>query len=127
MIPSTVRIFVCTEPQDMRRGFDGLALAVREHVGEDPRSGALFCFANKRANRLKILWWDNTGFCVLYKRMHQAVVQLPRGDGRSTAVRIDARQLQTLLAGARREKSLDRGSKVDMKEGGGRRVSRRAG
>lgn len=103
MIPASVRIFVCTEPQDMRRGFDGLALAVREKLGEDPRSGALFCFANKRANRLKVLWWDATGFCILYKRMHEAVVELPRGDGRSGALRIDARQLQKLVAGARRE------------------------
>jgi transposase len=102
MIPSTVRIFVCTEPQDMRRGFDGLALVAREQLGEDPRSGALFCFANKRANRLKVLWWDETGFCVLYKRMHQAVVRLPKGDGRSMALKVDARQLQALLAGVRR-------------------------
>lgn len=94
MIPATVRIFVCTEPQDMRRGFDRLAIAAREHVGEDPRSGALFCFANRRANMLKILWWDDTGYFVLYKRMHDAVVPLPRADGRVSSVRIDACQLQ---------------------------------
>ncbi len=108
MIPASVRIFVCTEPQDMRRGFDGLALAVRETLGEDPRSGALFCFANRRVNRLKVLWWDKTGFCVLYKRMHGALVEVPRGDGRSSSVRIDGHQLRALLAGvekrARRRK-----------------------
>ena len=54
MIPDSVRIFVCTEPQDMRRSFDGLALATRVVLGEDPESGALFCFVNKRANRLKV-------------------------------------------------------------------------
>ena len=42
MIPSSVRIFVCTEPQDMRRSFDGLALATQQVLGEDPQSGALF-------------------------------------------------------------------------------------
>ncbi|MCA9712751.1 MAG: IS66 family insertion sequence element accessory protein TnpB, partial [Myxococcales bacterium] len=51
MIPTSVRIFVCTEPQDMRRSFDGLALAAREVLGVDPQSGALLCFVNKRNNR----------------------------------------------------------------------------
>ncbi len=51
MIPSSVRIFVCTVPQDMRRSFDGLALAIEENLGEDPRSGAVFCFINKRDPR----------------------------------------------------------------------------
>ena len=55
MIPSATRIFVCTEPQDMRRSFDGLSLAAKEHLGEDPQSGALFVFVNKRKNRLKVL------------------------------------------------------------------------
>lgn len=56
MIPTTTRIFVCTQPQDMRRSFDGLALAARLVVGRDPRSGALFVFANRRARHLRILW-----------------------------------------------------------------------
>ena len=51
MIPSSVRIFVCTEPQDMRRSFDALALAVKERLELDPQSGALFVFASKRGNR----------------------------------------------------------------------------
>jgi len=69
MIPASVRIFVCTEPQDLRRSFDGLALAARERLGEDPQSGALFCFVNKRHNRLKILWWDRNGYCLLYNQL----------------------------------------------------------
>lgn len=77
MIPSTVRIFVCTEPQDMRRSFDGLALAAKEQLGEDPLSGALFCFVNKRKNRIKVLWFDRNGYCLLYKRLHQARFLLP--------------------------------------------------
>ncbi|WP_369292674.1 IS66 family insertion sequence element accessory protein TnpB, partial [Nocardioides abyssi] len=51
MIPAHVRIFVCTEPMDLRRSFDGLALAARERLGEDPRAGGLFVFTNRRANR----------------------------------------------------------------------------
>jgi len=98
MIPSSVRIFVCTEPQDMRRSFDGLARAVRDEMKHDPMSGALYCFVNKRANRLKVMWWDKSGYCMLYKRMHEAVLVLPVGRGES-AVRIDARRLAMIVAG----------------------------
>lgn len=93
MIPSTTRIFVCLEPQDMRRGFDGLALAAQEQLGEDPLSGALFVFCNKRKNRLKVLWFDRNGYCLLYKRLHRARFSLP--DKR----RIDARMLAWILRG----------------------------
>lgn len=70
MIPTSARIFVCTERQDMRRSFDALALAVKERLDLDPQSGALFVFASKRSNRLKVLWVDHNGFCILYKRLH---------------------------------------------------------
>lgn len=97
MIPSSVRIFVCVEPQDMRRSFDGLALAAREHLGEDPQSGALFVFTNKRGNRLKVLWFDHNGYCLLYKRLHRARFALP---DRPT---IDARMLAEVLRGVSTE------------------------
>lgn len=102
MIPASVRIFVCTEPQDMRRSFDGLALAVREGLGEDPQSGSLFCFANKGMNRLKILWFDTNGYCLLYKRLHRASFVLP-GSGKEGSVRIDGAVLAKLIAGVARE------------------------
>lgn len=101
MIPATVRIFVYTEPVDMRRGFDGLALIAREALAEDPRSGAVFIFANRRTDRLKALWWDRNGYCVLYKRAHRAVFELPSAsEGNSVSVRIDGKALAQLLAGA---------------------------
>ncbi len=102
MLPPSVRIFVCTQPQDMRRSFDRLAQAAREVVGEDPQGGAMFVFAGKRATRLKILWWDRNGLCLLYKRLHGAVFELPSSataEGQRAAVRIDAAALGRLLAG----------------------------
>jgi len=81
MIPRNVRVFVCVQPQDMRRGFDRLALVVRAEMGGDPRSGALFVFLSRRADRLKLLWWDHNGFAVLYKRLHRATVQPPKATG----------------------------------------------
>ena len=98
MIPSSVRIFVCSEPQDMRRSFDTLSLVVKQSIGEDPQSGALFCFVNKRANRLKILWYEGNGQCILYKRVHSTRFVLP--DSRV----IDAGQLTEILRGIDKDK-----------------------
>ncbi len=72
-----VRIFVCTKPADMRRSFDGLASMASELVGEDPLSGHLFLFRNRRRDRLKILYWDADGLCIWYKRLEMGVFQLP--------------------------------------------------
>jgi transposase len=93
VIPAGVRIFVCSHPQDMRRSFDGLSLAAQEHLGEDAGSGALFVFVNKRRNRLKVLWFDRNGFCLLYKRLHRARFHLP--EQRT----IESRMLATILRG----------------------------
>jgi transposase len=77
----------------MRRSFDGLALAAKEHLGEDPQSGALFVFVNKNKNRLKVLWFDRNGYCLLYKRLHRARFALP--DARL----IDPKMLACILRG----------------------------
>ena len=104
MISASVRIFVCREPQDLRRSLDGLALSTRQVLGEEPQSGALFCFVNKRANRLKCLWWDRNGYCLLYKRLHRARFRVPgECSGAGPSLRIDGAQLAHLLAGVARE------------------------
>jgi transposase len=100
VIPTSVRIFVCTERQDMRRSFDALALAVRESLALDPESGALFVFASKRSNRLKVLWFDHNGYCILYKRLHGALFELPDAtESDRPVVAINAHTLATLLRG----------------------------
>lgn len=100
MIPTAVRIFVCTERQDMRRSFDALALAVRENLALDPESGALFVFVSKRSNRLKVLWFDFNGYCILYKRLHGALFELPDATAPDRPLAtIDARTLAVILRG----------------------------
>ena len=98
MIPTSVRIFVCAERQDMRRSFDALALVIREGLSLDPESGAPFVFASKRGNRVKVLWFDRNGYCILYKRLHRASFELP-DIGSASHAAIDARALATLLRG----------------------------
>jgi transposase len=83
----------------MRRSFDALALAVRERLALDPESGALFVFASKRGNRIKVLWFDVNGYCLLYKRLHRASFELPVVKDSASHVAIDARALAALLRG----------------------------
>jgi transposase len=102
VIPSQVRIFVCSEPVDMRQGFDRLAQAARERVGHDPQQGgALFVFSNRGATRLKVLWFERNGYCILYKRLHRAVFEVPTASG-AASVHIDSAALAKLLAGVPR-------------------------
>lgn len=96
MIPAEVPIFVWTEPVDMRKSFDGLTGVAREHVGRDPERGGLFVFVNRRANRLKMIWLDGRGYCLLYKRLHGALFKLPAKGGK---VRIASGELARLLEG----------------------------
>jgi len=80
-LPPSARIFVCGEPCDMRRSFDGLARMVEAHVGGDPLSGAMFVFRNRRGDRLKILCWQGDGYLIWYKRLERGVFYLPDARG----------------------------------------------
>jgi transposase len=73
----TTRVFLATEPTDMRKGFDGLFAIVENIIREDPFSGHLFVFRNHRRDRLKILWWDRDGLAIFYKRLEQGSYQFP--------------------------------------------------
>ena len=67
MIGGSVRVFLAVGPVDLRGAFDQLAAVTRQVLGEDPKSGALHLFYNRRRNRLKALWWDRNGYTLLYK------------------------------------------------------------
>jgi len=105
-LPSAVRIFACTEPTDMRKSFDGLASLAEQVVAEDPLSGHLFLFRNRRKDRVKILYWDRDGLAIWYKRLEQGTFQLPAatssGEPSELAPRrieMQADQLAMLLGG----------------------------
>jgi transposase len=75
------RVFLCTLPTDMRKSFDSLAALVQQHLGQDPLAGDLFVFRSKRGDRLKLLWWDEDGYALWYKRLEQGTFVLPTADG----------------------------------------------
>ena len=74
-LPAAVRVFLCTEPTDMRKGFDGLMGMAREYLGQDPLSGHLFLFLNRRRDRVKILFWERDGLVIWYKRLEAGTFQ----------------------------------------------------
>jgi transposase len=97
MVPASVRIFLATDSADMRKGFDSLSLLVERAIGEDPFSGHLFVFRNRRGDRVKILFWDRSGWALFYKRLEKGVFRFPEVDGPS--VRVEAAELILLLEG----------------------------
>lgn len=68
-IPSNVRLFIAVEPVDFRKSFDGLAAVVEHHLDQRPTSGDVYIFLNKRANQVRLLYWDGDGFCLVAKRL----------------------------------------------------------
>ena len=96
-LPPAVRIYVAVEAVDIRRSFDGLSAAVREVLRQDPLSGHLFVFRNRRGDRVKILFWDRSGYCLFYKRLERGTFRLPQGD--AARLEIDAGELGLLLEG----------------------------
>jgi transposase len=99
MLPSDVKIFVGRQPVDLRKSIDGLALLTRDVIKQDPLSGHLFVFINKVGHRVKILFWDRTGFVIWYKRMERARIRLP-AEG-SASLELGSSQLALLLDGIR--------------------------
>lgn len=97
--PATVRIYLATEHVDLRRGPDGLCALVRGRYSLDPYSGHLFAFVGKRGDRIKILYFDQGGFVVIYKRLEKSRFQLPRVSPGASHVTLDAAALTMLLAG----------------------------
>ncbi len=96
-LPSAIRIFLCAEPTDMRRGFDRLAEMVRQVIRQDPLSGHLFVFRSRAGDRLKLLYWDGDGLALWYKRLEKGRFHLPGKTGED--FRIDARALSMMLEG----------------------------
>jgi transposase len=96
---SGLRIFLCTQPTDMRRGFDRLAETVRSALARDPLDGSLFVFRSRGGDRLKVLYWDRDGFALWYKRLEEGTFRFPRTAEGQAAIEVKASELAMLLEG----------------------------
>jgi transposase len=98
MLPGTeLQVLVATRPVDFRKQADTLAAFVQEALGADPYSGAVYVFRAKRMDRVKLLWWDGTGICLLAKRLEGGAFRWPPiEDG---VLRLSPAQLAALLEG----------------------------
>lgn len=98
-IPGSLKIYLATGPVDFRKSHDGLAAVVEQALKEDPLSGSLFVFTNKRADRVKLLYWDSDGYVLFYKRLEIGVFRFPRAEGASQKLSISAADFQMILSG----------------------------
>jgi len=99
-LPPSVRLFVARGATDMRKSFDTLAALVIDVIEQDPESGHLFLFVNRRRNRLKVLWWDRCGYCLLAKRLeHGRFRVFDRADGTAGGFEMSASELALILEG----------------------------
>lgn len=98
-LPASVRVYLCTSPCDMRRSFDGLHALVTGAMQLDAFGGHLFVFANRRKDRVKILYWDRDGFAVWSKRLEEGTYAMPFSKADEPRCEITAQELGALLSG----------------------------
>ena len=115
-LPSSVRIFVYTQPTDMRCGFHKLSMLAESFMGQDPFSGHLFVFFNKRGEKCKILFWDRSGFVLWYKKLEVGTFEKLPCENRQASIEVDIAKLTWILEGidllkSRRRKRYERRKK----------------
>lgn len=97
LLEANIQIWLCTQPTDMRKSYDGLSALVSNHLKADPLSGQLFVFINKRKTHMKILYFDRSGYCIWSKRLEQG--QFNYKASSSTRRALDWMRLKWLIEG----------------------------
>jgi transposase len=117
-LPASVRVYLCLSPCDMRKSFDGLHALVRDHLRLDAMAGHLVVFANKRRDRIKVIYWDRDGFAIWSKRLEEGTYAIRfEEDALNGRNEITGPELGALLSGidleqANRRKRYRRSSKA---------------
>lgn len=96
-----IRVFLYRLPTDMRKSFHGLVALTESALKQDPLSGSLFVFLNRRRDRIKILYWGQTGFCIWYQQLEKGTYQLPdeKAVEEQEALEVTRSQLSLILDG----------------------------
>ena len=118
-LPSSVKIFIYTQPADMRCGFNKLSMLAENIMQQDPFSGHLFVFFNKTGDKCKILFWDRTGFIIWYKRLEEGTFERLRAQPGRASLEVDIAKLTWILEGidllkARRRKRYTRNQTAQL-------------
>lgn len=99
-LPTAVRVYLARGATDMRKSIDGLAGVVQQALTDDPFSGHLFVFCNRCRDRIKILYWEQSGFWLLHKRLEKGTFAWPvPPDGAASKVEMTSAELAALLGG----------------------------
>ena len=99
-LPSNVKIYAATEPADFRKSFDGLAAIVESKFGMSAHSGHVFVLLNRRANQIRLLFWERDGLCLVAKRLEAGTFRrVINIEGAITHMQIDGAELLLLLEG----------------------------
>jgi len=99
LIPPGVKVHLAVGYTDLRKGLDGLAVMVEQVLDQDPFSGHMFVFRGRRADLIKILFWDGTGLCLFIKRLEDGYFPWPVTVEQATTVSLSSAQLSMLLEG----------------------------
>lgn len=97
LAPPMTGIWLLSTPTDMRKSFDGLMALAAEHCQQNVLDGGLFLFVNKRRDRIKLLWWDDDGLAIWYKRLEQGTFEMPSNE--EDSITLTSTQLSLLLGG----------------------------
>ena len=100
-LPPQIRVFLYRRPTDMRKSFNGLIALTESELKQDPLSGSLYVFVNGRRDRIKVLYWGQTGFCIWYQQLQQGTYQLPDPEslGEHDVLEVTRSQLSLILDG----------------------------
>ena len=112
-LPSSVKIFLYTQPADMRSGFHKLSMLAENFMLQDPFCGHLFVFFNKTGDKCKILFWDRTGFVLWYKQLQEGTFEKLPCENNKPSIEVDIARLTWILEGidlfkSRRRKRYER-------------------
>ena len=94
-----MRIWLCVPATDLRKSFDSLAELVRQQLDADPLSGHVFVFRNRKSDRIKLMYWDEDGYVIVYKRLEAGTFRFPTLDANQAGVTLRAAELAMLLDG----------------------------